>query len=84
MWFGKHVGERIDQLDYSYRGWLLKTQLSGPYSHMIRDVSITAIGSDVQGKLIIRSLMITSLYTIDLLKDRRNYGIANNPQVYVE
>lgn len=60
MWFGKHVGERIDQLDPSYRGWLLKTQLGGPYPHMIRDVSIPAISSDVQGKLIMRSLRIIS------------------------
>jgi hypothetical protein len=25
IWFGKHVGERIDQLGPSYRGWLLDT-----------------------------------------------------------
>jgi hypothetical protein len=48
----KHVGERIDQLEPSYRRWLLNTQLKGPYRHMIRDVSIPAISSDVQGKLI--------------------------------
>jgi hypothetical protein len=52
MWFGKHVGSRIDQLDPSYRGWLLDTQRKGPYRQMIRDVSIHAISSYVQGELI--------------------------------
>jgi hypothetical protein len=52
MWFGKHVGERFDQLEPSYRRWLLNTHRKGPYRHMIRDVSIHAISSDVQGELI--------------------------------
>ena len=52
MWFGKHVGEWIDQLEPSYRGLLLDRQRKGPYRQMIRDVSIHAISSDVKGKLI--------------------------------
>lgn len=44
--------KRIDQLDPSYRGWLLKTQLRGPYRTMIRNVSVFTISSNVQGKLI--------------------------------
>lgn len=84
VWFGKHVGEHMDQLDPSYWDWLIKTQLRGPYHHMIRDVSILAISSDVQVKLTMRSLRIISTYTIDSLKHRRKYGIANNLNAYVE